>query len=597
MDKQATFGFILIGLVLIVWMWLATPTPSPQQQQPQKGGDTTAGIPQHKTEPDQSYKETVGNKAEIDTLGIWFSGFQPSQESFITVETDLYKAVISSKGGLLKEWTLKDYKTWNGFPVQLVEYGSGGDLSLLFMTMDGKKINTRSFNFTIAGGPRSVSLSGNEEYTVELDLPIKNGRSISKIFHFKNGSYSFDTDFRLSGMSDIVSNYEYQIVWESGLRLTERNSVDEANYAASYAYIGGELVEVNATDFEKEAKSDLTGTTDWVSLKNKYFALALIPRNVKGSGSYLDGIRYHESMGGIKEKYSIALKVPYKGMVQETTTVTVFIGPLDFYMIKGYGVELQRIMSFGIEWLIRPISIYFMLPLFNFLRGFIPNYGLVIIVFTLIIRLLLYPLMRTSMKSMKKMQQLQPLMEEIKAKHKDEPEKMNREVMKLYKDYGVNPASGCLPLLIQLPILYALWAVFSTAISLRQASFIWWIKDLSIPDVIATLPFTIPIFGGNHVSGLALFMGISMFIQQKMTTKDPRQKTMIWILPIMMTLMFNNLPSGLNLYYSVFNVTAIIQQFWTTYKDGDQPLRKVEQKKKRGGVFTKLASNMPTPKK
>jgi YidC/Oxa1 family membrane protein insertase len=200
------------------------------------------------------------------------------------------------------------------------------------------------------------------------------------------------------------------------------------------------------------------------------------------------------------------------------------------------------------------------------------------------------------MKSMKKMQQLQPLMEEIKIKYKDDPEKMNREVMKLYKDYGVNPASGCLPLLLQLPILYALWAVFSTSISLRQASFVWWITDLSIADSIMTLPFTIPIFGGNHISGLALFMGISMFIQQKMTTKDPRQKQMIWIFPIMMTLMFNNLPSGLNLYYSVFNITAIIQQYWTTHKGGDEPLRKVEQKKKRAGIFTKLASNIPSPK-
>jgi YidC/Oxa1 family membrane protein insertase len=597
MDKQATIGFVLIGLVLILWMWLATPpAQTPRQQITQKADSVATTIP---TKKQAVVAENImpEKKTDIDTLGKWFSELRPAAESVITIETDHYKAVFSTKGAILKEWILKGYKTWDGKPVQLIEYNTGGDLSLLFMTMDGKKLNTRSFSFTIPGGSRSILLSGAEEYTFEMELRLKGGRSITKVFRFKNGLYSFDTDFKFNGMGDVISNYEYQIVWENGMRLTEGNSVDEANYAASYAFIGGELVEVNATDFQQEKNSDLTGTTSWVSIRNKYFATALIPRNNKGAGSYLNGIRLHEPDNGVKEKYSMALKMPFRGSTQETGTVTVFIGPLDYYLIKSYDVELQKIMSFGIEWLIRPISIYFMLPLFNFLRSFIPNYGIVIIVFTLIIRILLYPLMLTSMKSMKKMQQLQPLMEEIKTKHKDEPEKMNREVMRLYKDYGVNPASGCLPLLLQLPILYALWAVFSTSISLRQASFAWWITDLSIADSIMTLPFTIPIFGGNHVSGLALFMGITMFIQQKMTTKDPRQKQMIWIFPIMMTLMFNNLPSGLNLYYSVFNVTAIIQQYWTTHKGGDEPLRKVEQKKKKQGIFTKLASTIPSPKK
>jgi len=597
MDKQSTIGFILIGLVLILWMWIAAPPPASQQQQLMQKADTTAPELTKRSAATQA-EITTGEKTPIaDTVGKWFSNLQPASESLITIETDKYKAVFTSKGALLQEWTIKDYKTWDGQPVQLVEYNTGGDLSLLFMTTDGKTVNTRAFSFTLPGGSRLVTLSGTDEYTFEMLLPLKNGRSITKIFHCKNGVYSFETDFRFNGMGDVVSNYEYQIVWENGMRLTEGNSVDEATYAAANAFIGGELVEVNAADFEQQQKSDLTGSTDWVSIRNKYFATAMIPRNVKGAGSYLNGVRQHEPNGGAKEKYSMALKMPFRGTTQETGTVTVFIGPLDYSLIKEYGVDLQRIMSFGIEWLIRPISIYFMLPLFDFLRSFIPNYGIVIIVFTLIIRVLLYPLMRTSMKSMKKMQQLQPLMEEIKTKHKADPEKMNREVMKLYKDYGINPAAGCLPLLLQLPILYALWSVFSTAISLRQASFVWWITDLSIPDSIMTLPFTIPIFGGNHVSGLALFMGITMFIQQKMTPQNPQQKSLVWIFPIMMTLMFNNLPSGLNLYYSVFNVTAIIQQFWTTKRGGDEPLRKVDPKKKRGGIFTKLAANIPTPKK
>lgn len=200
------------------------------------------------------------------------------------------------------------------------------------------------------------------------------------------------------------------------------------------------------------------------------------------------------------------------------------------------------------------------------------------------------------MKSMQKMQSLQPMMEEIREKHKDDPQKMNQQVMRLYKEYGVNPAGGCLPMLLQLPILYALWAVFSSAIELRQASFVWWISDLSVPDVITKLPFRIPIFNINEISGLALLMGITMFVQQKMSVKDPRQKMMVWMMPILLTLMFNSFPAGLNLYYFVFNLLSIVQQGWVNKKHKNEPLRKIEQKKSSGWI-SKLAKDLPIKQK
>ncbi len=189
-------------------------------------------------------------------------------------------------------------------------------------------------------------------------------------------------------------------------------------------------------------------------------------------------------------------------------------------------------MSLGAAWIIRPIAEYVMMPLFQFVHFFIPNYGIVIIVFSLIIKVVLYPLTKSSMTSMRKMQALQPMMEELREKHKDDPQKMNEQVMRLYKEYGVNPAGGCLPMILQLPILYALWAVFRSTIELRQAPFFGWIHDLSVPDVIATLPFPIPFFNITELSGLALLMGITMFVQQKMAVKDPRQKAMVWLMPI-----------------------------------------------------------------
>ena len=201
------------------------------------------------------------------------------------------------------------------------------------------------------------------------------------------------------------------------------------------------------------------------------------------------------------------------------------------------------------------------------------------------------------MRSMQKMQALQPMMTEVREKYKDDPQKMNQQVMRLYKEYGVNPAGGCLPLLLQLPILYALWAVFSSAIELRQASFVLWITDLSIPDIIMKLPFSIPLFNIHELSGLALLMGATMFIQQKMSVKDPRQKMMVWMMPLLMTLMFNAFPSGMNLYYFVFNLLSIGQQAWVNKQHKGEPLRKVEPKKNRGGWIARIAKDLPQTKR
>jgi YidC/Oxa1 family membrane protein insertase len=254
-------------------------------------------------------------------------------------------------------------------------------------------------------------------------------------------------------------------------------------------------------------------------------------------------------------------------------------------------------MSLGWAWLIRPISEYIMLPIFTAIHYVIPNWGLVIIIFSILIKVALHPLSKTQMKSMKKMQKLQPLMDEMREKYKDDPQKMNQSIMNLYKEYGVNPAGGCLPLLLQMPIMYALYSVFRGAIELRQASFVGWITDLSIPDVIYRLSFKLPLIGIQDISGIAVLMGVTMFFQTKMTTKDPRQKAMVWMMPIMMTFLFNGFPAGLNLYYTVFNILSIGQQLLINKQHDDEPLRKIEPKKKTHGGIFKFAKDIPRLKK
>jgi YidC/Oxa1 family membrane protein insertase len=525
---------------------------------------------------------------ETDKYGRYFRTRAVGIEREIVVETDLFRARITNKGGLIREWELKNFKSWSGDPVQLVDYESKGDLSVRFMTSDGRLVDTRDLYFD--GPPTGViQIQEGEEREIRMTLPSSNGGQLVKIFRFRNGSYDFDVEVVFSKLSEVVTNYKYELAWESGLRYAERNSVEESGFAAAHLYAAGEHVEMDASSVGETANRDHQGKVDWVATNTKYFTLALMPKSVETSAAYLRGTRTSAQDQGIVEKYGLILELPFKGGSEERSEFKVYFGPSDYRLMNSYDVGLENVIYLGWSWIVRPISVYLMLPVFVFLHGFIPNWGIILIIFAIIIKVVLYPLTKSSMKSMRKMQALQPMMEEIRAKHKEDPQKMNSQIMNLYKEYGVNPAGGCLPLFLQFPILIALYNVFRSAIELRQANFVWWIHDLSIPDVIVTLPFTIPMFGVQEVSGLALLMGITTFIQQKMSVKDPRQKAMVWMMPVMMTLLFNSFPAGLNLYYFVFNLLSIGQQMYINKQHEGEPLRKADSKKKgKGGFFGKL---------
>ena len=597
MDRQSILGYILIFVLLVVWMWMNSPKQGQQAQQPKAVATQTAQ--QDSSKRVDTVRAQPKEVVQANPLGKFFAGRDKGVDRTITIETDLYVAEISLRGGLIRRWELKKYKTWDGHPVQLVDYRKGGDLSLLFTTSDGRLINTRDlfFDGNAEGFSQHVVAAGGE-YTLNLTLPVVGGGQIIKTFKFKDGEYGLGVDVKFVRTSDVVANFEYQVVWESGLRYAEANSVDESSFSAAYAFAGKELTEIDAASLDSRPEKNISGTVDWVAMRTKYFALAIIPKESTSEGAYLEGSRTQAADKGVVESYSVAVKMPFKGGEEEGGSFRIFLGPADIGLLRSYSVGLDKIVGLGWTWLIRPISEYVMLPLMSFLHYLVPNWGLVIILFSIIIKIALHPLTRSSMRSMKKMQALQPLMNEIKEKYKDDPQKMNQQVLNLYKEYGVNPAGGCLPVLLQFPILIALYNVFRATIELRQGNFVWWITDLSIPDRIFTLPFEIPFFGIRDVSGLALLMGITMFVQQKQTVKDPRQKAMIWMMPIMMTLLFNGFPSGLNLYYFVFNILSIGQQMLINRQADDQPLRKVEPKKKKsGGIFAKLGKDLPRLKK
>jgi len=593
MDRQSTIGFVLIFIVLVVWMWLNAPVQKPKpMEQPAKSGQTIDSIKTNWQKPPEAKEKQATNP-----YGKFFSDRAKGTEKIISIETDFYFAEISTKGGMLRKWELKKFYTWDKHPIQLVDYTQNGDFTVLLTTTDGRVINTKDLYFDVQAPSNNIKIEGNFEFEITFILPSSNGGRLVKKMKFRNEEYGFETEIQLLNLNSVIANYQYEVAWEHGIRYAEQNSVDESGFAAAYAYTGNELTEIDAAKVDQKVQKEFSGAVDWVAARNKYFAIAIIPTGNVSEGAYIEGTRSAMPDNGVKETYGISLKMPYKGSVSEQSTFKVFLGPLQHGVLKSYNKGLENIMSLGWAWLIRPISEYVMLPIFTAIHYVVPNWGLVIIIFSVLIKLAMHPLSKSQMKSMKKMQKLQPLMDELRTKYKDDPQKMNQSIMNLYKEYGVNPAGGCLPLLLQMPIMYALYAVFRGAIELRQASFVGWIKDLSIPDIIYHLPFKLPLIGIQDISGIALIMGATMFIQQKMTIKDPRQKTMVWMMPIMMTFLFNGFPSGLNLYYAVFNVLAIGQQVLINKQDNDEPLRKVEAKKKtRGGIF-KYAKDLPRLKK
>ncbi len=611
MDKRSVFGFILIGIVLMIWLYWNSSNQQKIQQNSKKPQDTsiTSTEKPGSTNPvvtadTLDLKDTVKSSSALEdslklvygskfyTKSVKFPGAE--SEKTVTVSNDLTEIEFTNYGGGLKMYTIKNTETWEKKPLQLVDWKKGKELHLLFTSREGRSINTKDFVFdSDYENGRKVEITEDGAFKLKFTLIISEDSSekIIKTYSFHPDKYDFDVNYEFINPGKFISDNKYQVVWESSLNMTEFRSDQEATFAEASAHMGGELEYIDATDDQESYKEDLNGNTDYVSMRTKYFGLFIIPEGRKGDGAYLSGYKENLKDQGTLENYSIAVKMDIKNPGLENSTFKILITPLDYSLLKSYSLELEKTLRFSLDFIVRPIAQYMILPVFLFLHSFIPSWGLVIILFALLLKIVLNPLTKTQMNSMKKLSQINPKITAIREKYKDDPVKANQQIMKLYKEEKINPAGGCLPMLLQLPILYALFGVFNSTIELRHASFLW-IKDLSAPDVILTLPFKIPLFGINEISGIALLMGITMFIQQKMTMTDPKQKALVYIMPIMLTLLFFSFPSGLNLYYFSFNLFTIIQQWYTKKKednaeDGMKTVKAAVTESKNGNATQK----------
>ena len=573
MDKQAFIGIFLIMIVTLIWMFTMEPQRPPQttpfsdstyveRTLPQNDSTATAPVetaqpvepPVLSERPSEEFSSTSQEGIASDTL-----------ETVIHIENQFVRATISNQhGGRLTHWELKKYDYFFGGQVDLVAGHGVPNVEQRGLNVEfvGKNGNVRLTDYSLStelANDASIFLDENNPTTeLEFYLPIESGRIVKK-YIFSHDKYSVDVLIGFENLDGFIAKPWYTLKWENGLPSSEDNIQEDFDYARSYIHLGGELEDLDVSDGEDE-KLEKSGKIDWVGVRSKYFLSAIVPHEKDDLSATLSGIGYEKNDAVIKiYNAALGINIPPASSASHYNAFTLYLGPLTINDLEPYDVGLENLVmsSSSYENFFRPISRWIVLPSFTFLHNYIPNYGWVIIVFSILVKILLHPLTKKSYQSMGAMQTLQPKMTELREKYKNEPQRLNKEMMKLYKEEGINPLGGCLPMLLQMPLLFALFIVFRSTIQLRGEPFIAWITDLSRPDTLS-LGFTIP-FLGDSIHILPFLMGATMIWQSKMTITDPKQKPMMMIMPVFLTFIFYSFPSGLNLYYAVFNLLSMFQ--------------------------------------
>jgi YidC/Oxa1 family membrane protein insertase len=522
MEKRALLAIALAFAILFIYQYFfIKPVPQPQKIQKQAKVEEKA-----KPLPVESQALPVNI---TKTKGI------PSVEKEIRVETELYSAVFTTRGATLKHYELKKYKDKDGKNVVLLER-PGIEPPLGIGSKDEFELTNVNFNVT----GKDMTLDKDNKVGSLIFEYSDSGSSAKRVYTFHNDSYRVDIKDEVSGMP------AYWITL--GTDFCIHDSKDRS------MHIGPVLLkETDRLEFDTRKLNEVKSYKEslkWIAMEDKYFFASLVPL----------GSMEEARVWKIKDSPIIAFKSK-----PGTNSFILYAGPKAYDELKALNVGLEYIIDFGFFSVIA-VPLFWILKLFY---KFIGNYGWAIILLTIIVRIPFIPLINKSQKSMKKMQEIQPRMAEVREKYKKDPQRMQKEMMELYKKHKVNPVGGCLPMLLQIPVFFALYKILLIAIELRQAPFMLWIKDLSAPDTLfGHIPSSVPLIGGFAVGPLPIVMGVTMLIQQKMTptSMDPTQNKMMMLMPIIFTFLFLNFASGLVLYWLMNNVFSIAQQFYTNKK-------------------------------
>ena len=538
MDRNTLTALLLITVVLILtpyYMELVSPPPQPKYE-------TDDGYSEPSSDYSYDYNATSETKVEPPQP-------KPTEEKITTIETDLFITKLSSLcGGSIVSFQIKDHMGPDSGFVNLSSQNNKKNLLIGFRNLDGEVLNLEE-GWVLENDYDSLYID--DRITLNYTYPY-GSKKITKQITIYQGSFIFDIELDMTPVAANLLEERFSFSWTGGLPPTEKDSTAEEYFFGTYLYQGEELLDVKASKGDS-FKNEYKGKTDWVATRSKYFVNAIIATDkTKFLGASVSGSNNNNELYDINTYLNPNTK----------SFFSFYLGPLEYDRIKGLGVGLESIMDFG--WaIIRPISKGVLWALKS-MHNYIPNYGIVLIIFSILVKLTVYPLTKKSYESTRAMQALTPELNKLKEKYKNNQQKLQQAQMELYKKKGVNPFGSCLPMLLQMPLLFALFTVFRSTIELRGEPFIWWIKDLSAPDIIFYLPFKIPLYG-NYVCALPILMALSMFAQQKMmmtggTAQQEQQKLMQYFMMGFFFLIFNSFPSGLNLYYTLFNLLTIVQQ-------------------------------------
>ena len=545
MDKKTLLALGLSFLVFLVWSVLFGPKPKDESNDKQ-------AIPSQEQNRQQDQSKTLLEEKPLSTGSKRDLTLEAGEgANDITVETARYIATFSGSGPLIKSFKLKQYrstlekgsplkelihvKNKNGYGFHLGFFGQG------IPNVDWRAYKVNRNKITLRPGDQQ------QELIYERESP--RGIKIQTKFIFYADTYNIDLSVSITNESEYIidDNLVLHLV-----HLPEKTKKSYGAFEGMALLLDDKLKEVKVGKLNDK---QFSGSISWVAREEPYFMAAII--NERSRKAIVKSNILPD--GDIKISY-ITPSLHLKQRHDTKENFTLYLGPRDLYILKALNKKLEKAINFGwFDIIAKPL-----LVTLRFFNKYLSNYGLSIILLTIIIKILFWPLTHKSYQSMKEMRKLQPMMAKIREKYKGNKQEMQKQLMGLYKTYKINPMGGCLPMIVQIPVFFALFRVLPNSIELRHAPFVLWIKDLSAPDRLFSFPFQIPFMAPPYgIPVLTLIMGASMFLQQKMTptTGDPAQAKMMMLLPIVFTFLFINFPSGLVLYWLVNNILSIAQQY------------------------------------
>jgi len=552
MDQRNLFLAIVLSIVVfLIWNFFISPQPPPQKQiqEDQTSRETATREQPYVKEKDS----TVADTAPLDRK----PAVQPTQAARdIRVDTPLYSVKISAKGAVFKSYVLKNYREKIDADSPNKEMVSADTANgTIQLSFDGKNSpDLTEAIYSIDTLSDSVQVSDQP-----LELPFAwvsdQGIVIEKKFIFSPETY-------LIGLRVTIKNGT-SAVFSDQLALTLTKVFSDKGAAIGFrgpsTLIGDHLEQIKLKKIED--KNVYGGNLKWIAVQDRYFLSSIIPQKAVDAQLRL----FLKNENSLEAQYLQPESVVQPG-TQQTFEYQLYLGPKSTKTLSRYDNDLGKVIEFGWFTFLAKPCLWFM----NFLHdNFIPNYGVAIIILTLLTKILLWPLGSKSYKSMSEMKKIQPLIKELREKHKNDRKKMNEATMALYRTYKINPLGGCLPMVVQIPVFFGLYRMLYGAIELRHAPFVLWINDLSAPDRLFRFDFTIPLMEPPYgIPVLTLVMGASMLLQQKMSPPmgDPTQAKMMMLMPVVFTFIFINFSSGLVLYWLINNLVSICQQYYITKK-------------------------------